>query len=307
MAADGTPLSDVLQLDNTGPGWREPIIAMNASGQFVITSNLTTTQAFASDGTPAGGEYTVTGLGQLHLLMDDAGGFLLTGTQGSQLVGQRFDMDGTPLGSEISIADLKGGRYYDIAGDADGSLVVAWSQRKEFPLPHEHFNPPYQIFAQRFDLATLTAGQPFRVDMHEPTEDSRIGVATNVAHEFVVTWDSQPTSDDPISVYARRLDAGDVPIGPDIQVNSSTVPSSFSYTGSTVWKNVGQDFSVLFNGELGLRHDYFRRSRRRRCRSLPSPGCRWSTALFIRLRFKSSWPPSTKIWTLLVERPTPIV
>ena len=150
-AANGPALGAAFQVNTYTTGLqRWPGVAVAPSGDFVVVwssegsagtdTSGTSVQAqrYAADGSPVGGEFQVnTGTtndqGYPSVATDAGGGFvvawagLLPGG-GSDLFGQRFAANGTPLGSEFQVNDYPNGStpIPDVAAGDDG-FVVAWT------------------------------------------------------------------------------------------------------------------------------------------------------------------------------------
>lgn len=197
-AADGTPRSDVISVGPAGSG-REPAVAMDASGNFVI----------------AWREF-------------DPGGLL--GVARNRFRAQRFAADGTPSGGILNVGSIRINNSFllfaDSAGptvamDADGNFLVAWRRFGGITLPLTGQNGRLGVITSsvRGRLYTAAGGIRrlefgLRSDVPEiafwsfqeptPLVDSRApAVAMNDDGHFVLAWTDRRVPEEPV-VYVVR-------------------------------------------------------------------------------------------------------
>jgi hypothetical protein len=136
------------------------------------------------------------------------------------ILGQRFDSDGAPAGTEFQVNTAT--TYWqwgaDIGTDAAGNFVVVWAS------PHAGVNGgDFDIFAQRYLANGVAVGSEFPVNTYTTGRQEYPALAVTPSGEFVVTWQSdKPDTDDLGGIRARRFEADATPIGDDFPVNTFT-------------------------------------------------------------------------------------
>ncbi|MEX2138614.1 MAG: Ig-like domain-containing protein [Pirellulales bacterium] len=228
-SAAGTPLGGEFVVNDPGSGWRfGPRIVGDTAGNFVVIWHDSTKRGlyarrFNADGTPAGGEFLISGVWPWNpdydVAMDDSGNFAVTWREegganpGFEARVQLFDAAGGPRGPDFAVSAVAGVRVYgpQVAMDADGDFVLVYTD-----LPG---NGMYHIRAQRFDAAGARQGPVWEV-----VSDAYLGgIAMAPNGDFVITWtdpnhQGQPYQD----VYAARYNAAGVPQGSPFLVNETT-------------------------------------------------------------------------------------
>ncbi|MEQ9409865.1 MAG: SdrD B-like domain-containing protein [Fuerstiella sp.] len=219
--SDGNPLGHEFQVNTYTSGDQfYPSVAMNASGQFVITWG-----SAGQDGS-GGGVY-----------------------------GQRYESDGTAAGTEFRInSEFRRDQYYpSVAMTDDGGFVVVWDS-------FQQDGDGFGIFGQRFVADGTAAGGEFRVNSQTADSQSHPSVAVDNAGNFVVAWTSLNQDGDSAGVYGQRFDASGLPAGDEFPVNSFTAGSqqypsvALDTAGQliVVWQSRDQDGSA--NGVYGQRY-----------------------------------------------------
>ncbi len=120
-------------------------IAMDPQGDFGISWNLVaptvTAQIYAPDGTVKAGPINVVTLETttpvpiaLRGSMDNAGDFLVPWaivgvSSASPVYGQYYDLDGTPIGSNVSLATDAAYAYFALALDGSGNPAAIWNDQ----------------------------------------------------------------------------------------------------------------------------------------------------------------------------------
>ena len=147
--ADGSPKGSAVQLTDDLGAMYHPSIAMDGSGDFVITwgshpsdyrQSDSYAQRFDSSGSPVGDEFMVNttvdnSQGSATVTMNDSGQSLITWRSGDydtgdfDIFGRGYDSDGTPIGGEFIINNYTDGAqsYAEIAMNNDGRYVVVWA------------------------------------------------------------------------------------------------------------------------------------------------------------------------------------
>ncbi len=175
--------------------------AMDSSGNFVIAWSSSEQdgsgsgifgQRFDASGAPLGSEfqvntYTTGSQAGPSVGMDPSGRFVVVWSSehdGSDrdVFAQRFDVDGSPLGSEFQVNEFTTGPQAsaDVAIDDQGNFIVVWQSGAIFN--------GARIRGRRFDVSGSPLGSEFQAS--QLTLDGSIApaVAMNGAGEFVASW-----------------------------------------------------------------------------------------------------------------------
>jgi len=179
-------------------------IAVHDDNSFVITWNSNPIgpssmlgQRFDSTGAPAGTEFLVTsygtGQGFPSVAPLGAGRFLATYRgPGEQIVSQRYDSDGTPLGGELQVSDgdaVYGAGAPDVGVDDDGTFVVAWLEKQSS-------SKPSTVRARPYDATPSPTGAEFQVNTYKHSQSlggypSNVSIASDGAGSMLAVWESR--------------------------------------------------------------------------------------------------------------------
>jgi len=222
----------VVAWDNVDPylGTGEPDVSaqrFDAGGGFVgpqilVTSDATRYFYHPTIAMDAGEDFVVVWTENLY------------GSGNWPVLGQRFEADGTPVGSEIPVAsdawDHSSGpqRVAPVAMNAGGEFVVAWVEYLS-----------QEIMAQRYDAAGVAVGAPLEVTTNS---DYALDVAIEDDGDFVVVWADSHDG----YIRGRRWDAVAEAFGADFQV--STTGGFDSYGKATVASTTDDAFVVVWSG-----------------------------------------------------------
>ena len=183
FSAAGVPQGGDFQVNNytTGPQ-RDPAVAMNAAGDFVVAW-----QSYPQDGSLYG------------------------------IFGRRFNAAGTAQGAEFPVNTITGNNQVvpAVAADGVGNFVVVWEDKAED-------GSDYGIFGQRFDSAGATLGGQFRVNTRTTFAQRNPAIAESAAGEFLVTWHSYDQDGSLDGVFAQRYSPAGSAAASEFQVNSYT-------------------------------------------------------------------------------------
>ena len=141
--------------------------------------------------------------------MADDGSFVVAWEEkiADDVFAQRYDADGSPLGSAIEVAasaDQETLPYVAVADD--GSFIVAWQNKTA-----------KDVYAQRYDAGGSALGGAIQVASSSDDEKTpQLGVAED--GRFVIAWHNNTAKD----VFAQRYDAGGIALGSAIQVTFSS-------------------------------------------------------------------------------------
>ncbi|MEM8601159.1 MAG: T9SS type A sorting domain-containing protein [Bacteroidota bacterium] len=177
--------SEFLVNTETSESQRDPVVAMDADGNFVVVWE--------------------------SLIQDGSG-------QG--IYAQRYAADGTAQGSEFQVNTVTPGdqQFPAVAMDADGDFVVVWTTYAQDGNQNGIYARRYE--ADGSDPAT-NAGE-FQVNTFTTNSQEAPSVGMDDAGNFVVAWDSYTQDGNGRGVYAQRYDANGDPVDGEFRVNATT-------------------------------------------------------------------------------------
>ncbi len=194
--AQAPPLSPEFQVNTYTTGRQgHPAVAAWDGGFIVVWARGPFNpgifaQTYDSEGRPAGSEFQVnTGMavpGQYpSVAADAAGGFVVAWEDASdgQSQGQRFDSNGTRVGSQFALT----GTHPRVAADAAGDFVVLLTQGSYIQLVGQRFDSSGASVGSQFVVASSTTETSYYVtDTYYPQSAA---VTMSSAGDFVVVWD----------------------------------------------------------------------------------------------------------------------
>lgn len=255
--AQVSPNGDEFQINTytTGSQTFEGGAAADAQGRFVITwgggPDGIQAQRFDSQARPVGGEFAVSSDwgGDPKVAKDTAGNFVVAWNEWSypslDVRARRFDADGAALGADFQVntQPIVNAWYYigvlDVAADAPGNFVVAWTGSGSSPGPD---TSGYSIQGRRFDADGNPLGDQFQVNTYTTWGQNNASVSMDADGNFVIVWDSAGsagTDTSGLSIQGQRYDASGAPLGAEFQVNTYT-------TGFQAYPEVATDSAGNF-------------------------------------------------------------
>ena len=183
------------------------------------------------------------------------GDFVITWTSGGQdgdnwgIFGQRFAVDGTPVGGEFIVNTETEGSQLNpsVTALADGGFLITWQSDSSL-----QDGSGAGIYAQRFDASGSPAGGEFIVNT-TLANNQVLPVAAGLADGgYVVAWQSEGSQDGwGLGIFAQRYDASGTPVGGEFQVNSFNIAdqSEASITALAgggfviTWQSSGYDWA----------------------------------------------------------------
>ncbi|MCP5224097.1 MAG: cadherin-like domain-containing protein [Thauera sp.] len=198
-------------------------------------------QRFDAAGVAQGGQLllnTTTSGTQYHTnVAAYPGGFAAVWSNGSDIYLQRFDNAGAKQGVETLVSTApgsasaqSGGQFVpDVAGRADGDLVIVWADSGA------NDGSSNGVFGRIYDAGTDTFGSTFLVNT---TTDNQQSAGNNGDHApnvavladggFVVVWSAyDQDSASTWGVYGQRFDAAGVKVGGEFRVNETTAGGQY--------------------------------------------------------------------------------
>jgi len=258
---------------------RNPIIAMDADGDFVISwASLgqdgsgfgVYAQRYTADGIKAGVEFQVnieTSNDQLNpsIAMDADGDFVIAWQsqgddenhpEGWGIYAQRYKADGTPASAtDISMNSYSTGdqRNSSIAMDADGDFVIAWNSNQN----GEKYD---DIYHHRYKADGTTASASDQITTLNDEKPQRIpSIAMDADGDFVIAWQSKG-QDVPAKkkygIYAQRYEGASKTVDLNIVVKDNGVDfnihDTINYTLITTNNGTGTAMDVRITDPLPL-------------------------------------------------------
>ena len=214
---------------------QRPDIEALADGGFVVAWNSGSGpadnifgQRFDAQGIAVGSEFQINTANGDHTLASIAaledGGFFVTWTSQSSLgnrdevVGQRFDVAGIPVGSEFRINSFITADQVasTVTGLPDGGFLVTWTS-------FDQDGDGSGIFGQRFDADSVAVGSEFQVNTVTIDRQTNSTVTAIADGGFVVTWMSSGQDGDGFGIFGQRYAADGSPLSGEFQINTTTV------------------------------------------------------------------------------------
>lgn len=263
--SDGTPAGGEFQINTYTTGYQgAPAVAADATGSFVVVWNRNAYfldyqvagRRFASDGSPVGDEFLVSGSGTGPDVAVQPGGFVVV-WQAPPFIfdggsaAQRFASDGTPLGDELlNLGSNSGAVGPAVSADADGDFVVVWRNFYADTTEGRRFAADGTPLGGQFQLNTTT-GTSFFPD-----------VASDAAGNFLAVW--LRTLAGVSSLRGQRVAANGTFLGNEFQINTSTSPGISAVASDpdgdlvVVWSNPeihGQLYTPDESADLAISKD----------------------------------------------------
>lgn len=228
------PLCEEFQINTTTTGnQREPSVAMNADGSFVVTwygpgedNEDIFARRFGANGQPLSSELrvnTYTNDKQLYpsVAMSNDGGFVVVWEsmnvpeQGKKGVcGQLYNSTGSSIGPEFVInEEASDSRYPAVAMDSDGNFAVVWMQDKS----------SNSIIARLYNADGTAKTVPFEVSTIRISSITEPSIAMNKDGNFVVAWDGDPKLAGQDDIHARCYNADGTAMGEQFIVNTTLI------------------------------------------------------------------------------------
>jgi hypothetical protein len=249
-------------------------VASDESGNFVVVwssgdgdSDGVFAQRYDGAGAPQGAEfrvnsYTTGSQEAASVASDPNGNFVVAWVGQSQdghgIIGQRFDNQGAPLGSEFraNTYTILAQTSPSIAADGSGNFVVVWQN-------NDPDGDSFGIFGRRFDSAGTPQGGEFQVNSYTTDPQRYPAVAADANGHFVVAWQSRDQDGNADGIFAQRYDGSGAPFGNEFRVNTFTSHAQeFASAGAlgeklfaVVWQSDLQDGSGSY-GVFGQRIDF---------------------------------------------------
>ena len=222
--AQQTPVGGEFQVNAYATGNQSGSVAMNASGQFLVTwgsagqdgsESGIFARRYNASGTAQAAEFQVnayTGGDQFGPVagMEADGDFVIAWVDDSRdgqsagVFARRFDSSGTPKAPDFQVntRTVSYQEEAEIAVSGDGRFVVVW-------LSSNQDGSDYGVFARRFNAAGVPQANEFQVNSFTQGPQFELDVGSSVNGGFVVAWKSSEFQDD--GVFARRFDSGGNP------------------------------------------------------------------------------------------------
>ncbi len=142
-------------------------------------------------------------------------------TYGSDIYAQRYNSSGVAQGSELRVNTYTTGeqRYPSISMDNTGNFIVTWQSGLGGT---SQDGSDYGIYAQRYNSSGVAQGSEFKVNSYTTNSQSKPSVAMDNNGNFIVTWNGTGTGDTNYGVFAKRYNSSGVAQGSEFRVNTYT-------------------------------------------------------------------------------------
>ncbi len=244
-----------------------PSVAVSSDGKFVVVwrsesqsgtaSSGLYARLYDSDGSSDGSEFQVNTYGASYgwypvVAMSPDGSFVVIWQNedqdgsGSGIFGQRYDSDGSPVGSEFPVNSTTQGRQENpsVAMGPNGSFVAVWQN------PYQDFSGS-DLFGQRYDSDGNPVGGEFRINTYTDGWQHSPRVAVGPDDSFVVVWESDGQDGSGSGIFGQRYDSDGNSVGGEFRINTYTeghqrspdIAMDSQGNFVVVWESDGQDGS----------------------------------------------------------------
>jgi FG-GAP-like repeat len=262
FAADGTPLSGDIPVNTLTVGQQSnATVATDPFGNFVVVWQADGQEVgglpssfgvfgrrFRADGTPLGPQFQVNFFAFGEQLFPSVavaldGSFVVAwhsdrgDGDGFGVFSRRFAPDGSPLELDrlVNVTTVGDQTFPTVAIDLAGNYVIAWQTADGFQS---------DIVARVFNANGSARTGELAVNTFTPANQRGPAVATDLAGNFVVAWDSFGQEGNPSEgIFARVFSAQGVPLGTEFQVNGSP---NFRQTSASVDRDANGNFLVTW-------------------------------------------------------------
>ncbi len=255
-----TPIGDEFQINTTTSGnQKEPSVAMNASGDFVVAwqgpgidEEDIFIQRFDPNCQPLGDELLINTYTQgkqqcPKVAMDKNGAFAVVwesekfevDTNTRVVSCQLFDVNGLTVGEEFEINLLGDCRYPDVAMDPNGKFAVVWM---------EDGSSNNLIMVRLYDADGTAKTKPVDASTIEFDTLTRPSIAMNNSGHFIVTWDGDPETEKQDDIHARLFDPNGAAMSDQFIVNNTTLDGK-QQNPQIAMNNIGE-FVIVWESEI---------------------------------------------------------
>lgn len=220
-ATGGAISGEIAVNTTTAADQRNPKVAVDAAGGFVVTwtsgggqdggSDGVYARRFAAGGAPASGEIlvntTTAGSQQESVAAaSPTGAFLIAWTSSGQdgsgtgVYARRFDAAGSPLGGEFRVPQTTSGdpRVTAAGATADGDYFVVWDS-----IGQDGFGSG--VYARRFHSSGVALGPEFRVNTTTAGDQKAAAAAVNPSGHVAVAWQSAGQDGSGDGIFVQRF------------------------------------------------------------------------------------------------------
>lgn len=158
---------------------------------------------------------------------------------------QRFEVDGTPIGSSFLVNSqfVEGDQIApDIAVDSSGRFVVVWQSDNQD-------GDGAGIYAQRYLADGTLDGAMFQVNTFTTGDQEAPTVAMDNAGNFVIAWQSANQDGDGFGIYARRYNASGTALDANEFLVNTTTDGNQTNATAAVARESGV-FGIAWEGEV---------------------------------------------------------
>lgn len=234
-SSSGSPLSEEIRVSESTNLQRDPDIAMDPAGNFVIAwseqtgdDNNIVARRFSPNGIPNGTAFTVNSQTEFSqqfasVAMDGTGNFVIAWlteaeTQGG-IAARRYDNRGVAQSTEFAVNQFTAGSQIApaVAMDARGNFFIVWQSFGQEGEP-KHFYQ-YGIYARAFDATGLGQGRETQVNTTTPETQTDPEVVIDRNGNVTVVWQSYNGTD--FDILGQRFDRSGAALGGEFRINNS--------------------------------------------------------------------------------------
>ena len=264
LDSGGNPLGTEFRVNTGTDGVAGvPVVGANSAAAFVVVWEysyvfLTTVfgQRYDASGAPVGPEFHVvpTNGYQIHpvVAVAPSGAFLIVWSAGGfgpppapppiyDVFAQLYDGSGTPQG--VFRVNTSTPYTQQIAGsaaaDPAGNFVVVWGGQYSGSIG-------WDVMGRRYAASGVPLGPQFRVNTNTLGNQTNPVVATDPSGNFVVAWRDSTGPE----IRAQRFVSSGAPLGPEFQVNTSTIGQYYGDSSAIAFDG-GGNFVITWGDGAG--------------------------------------------------------
>lgn len=160
------------------------------------------------------GNYVVVWQGEWHSTVED----------GSGIIGQRYNADGTKAGIEFQVNTTTTSQQVQphVATDPVGNFTVVWSS-------YDSPNQAYDIMGQRFFADGTKNGSEFEIDQKVDVSQEQLlnpSIDINSDGDAIVVWQANNSGNGMYGLYGRRIESDGIMAGNEFKMDSRTASGS---------------------------------------------------------------------------------
>ncbi|RZK09885.1 MAG: hypothetical protein EOO43_20840, partial [Flavobacterium sp.] len=202
-------------------------------GEFLVNTYITNSQDKPSIASNSNGDFVITWQSNGQ------------DGNGNGIYAQKFNADGTPLGSEVRVNSYTSNSQSlpVITYLSNGDFVISWTS-------YGQDNYYDGVYAKRYNSAGVPQGPEFKVNANTIDSQTNSAIASTTNGGFIITWQSNGQDGSGFGIYTQKFNADSSTLGSEVRVNTYTTNSQ---ENPVIASNSNGDFVISWqsNGQDG--------------------------------------------------------